>query len=55
MEGAFSFRAREPGREGETASSLLDGPWPENFEARVARFYLVAAESEVETGANAGI
>lgn len=53
MEGAFAFRAREPGREGETASSLLDGPWPENFEARVARFYLVAAESEVGSGASA--
>ncbi|MBX3389397.1 MAG: Co2+/Mg2+ efflux protein ApaG [Phycisphaeraceae bacterium] len=53
MEGAFSFRAREPGRAGETASSLLDGPWPENFEARVARFYLVAAESEIGSGASA--
>lgn len=55
MEGAFSLRAREAAREGETASSLLDGPWPENFEARVARFYLVATESNVDasTGAKA--
>lgn len=51
MEGAFSLRAREAAREGETASSLLDGPWPENFEARVARFYLVAAEANVDAGA----
>lgn len=53
MEGAFSLRAREAAREGETASSLLDGPWPENFEARVARFYLVASEANVDTGAAA--
>ncbi|MBX3378695.1 MAG: Co2+/Mg2+ efflux protein ApaG [Phycisphaeraceae bacterium] len=51
MEGAFSLRAREAATEGETASSLLDGPWPENFEARVARFYLVAAEDAVHSGA----
>jgi len=53
MEGAFSLRAREAAREGETASSLLDGPWPENFEARVARFYLVAAEASVDASAGA--
>lgn len=46
MEGAFAFRSREAAVEGETASSMLDGPWPDNFEAAVARFYLVAAEAE---------
>lgn len=53
MDGAFSLRAREAARVGETASSLLDGPWPENFEARVARFYLVAAEVGVNAEAKA--
>ncbi|MFO0787190.1 MAG: Co2+/Mg2+ efflux protein ApaG [Phycisphaerales bacterium] len=43
MDGAFTFRSRGPARPGETASSLLDGPWPENFEAKIGRFYLVVS------------
>ncbi|MBS0186548.1 MAG: Co2+/Mg2+ efflux protein ApaG [Planctomycetes bacterium] len=53
MEGAFALRAREGAQAGETASSLLDGPWPENVEARVARFYLVAAAAPDDAGVRA--
>ncbi len=54
MEGAFSLRAREAAKAGETASSMLDGPWPENFEARVGRFFLVA-EKQSTNGSGAGV